>query len=65
MERSVWYEECRWFSSRPGVVKMVVHEPGDGCSVPLNGKHVEIIREVDFGLCGIGVDAMFTIPLVH
>ena len=65
MERSVWYEESRRFPSRSGVIKMVVHEPGDGCSVPLDGKHVELIGEVDFGLCGIGVDTVLTVPLVH
>lgn len=44
---------------------MAVHKPGDGSSVPLDGKHMEIISEVHFGLSVIGVYAMLTIPLVH
>ena len=65
MEGPIGYEQSGRGPSPSGVIKMAVHEPGDGSSVPLNSKHVELVVEVYFGLCGIGVDTMSTIPLVH
>ena len=65
IERTVGYEESGWDPALSGVVKMAVHEPGNGSGIPLNGKHVKFIVEVHFRLLGIRVDPMSTIPLVH